>query len=327
MNIPAIASQEPTGLIPVTMRDAMDLANMMAKSTVVPTAFRGKPADCLLVIMQAVRWQMDPFAVIQECSMIRDRLFYSGKLTAAVINTRGRFLHKLSYGYEGKGDDRTVTISGHLQGENEPRTVRVRLGDAKTENKAWQTQTEQQLGYHGARVWGRRHMPELMLGVYSPEEDWKTIEHDPPAEADDEPAEDERTSDEIDTDLAAAAEQGMLELERRWHSLPKQQQSTFKAALDRRYKPTAQQADATRENETDAVKQCVMRCKDTRFQKYLEETNTAWGIMKEGTPAERAAELVRSIVGVKSRKDLATNREAREHWFDLDSKFQSWLRL
>jgi len=34
----------------------------------------------------------------------------------------------------------------------------------------WQTQPDQQLMYHGVRVWARRHTPELMLGVYSPEE-------------------------------------------------------------------------------------------------------------------------------------------------------------
>ena len=31
-------------------------------------------------------------------------------------------------------------------------------------------QPDQQLAYHGSRVWARRHAPELMLGVYSPEE-------------------------------------------------------------------------------------------------------------------------------------------------------------
>lgn len=137
---------------------------------------------------------------------------------------------------------------------------------------------------------------------------------------------DERTHDELDAELGDAAEQGMLALESRWNSLPKTQQQTFKAALDRRYKPAAQQADARRENETDAVKQAGMRCADPRFHKFLEETNTAWKLMTQGTPEERAAELVRAICGVKSRKDLASNNEAAEHWHDLEGKFQAWLR-
>ena len=46
----------------------------------------------------------------------------------------------------------------------------VRLGDVRTGAKVWTTQPDQQLMYHGTRVWARRHMPELMLGVWSPEE-------------------------------------------------------------------------------------------------------------------------------------------------------------
>src|SRR5262245_2312061 len=297
MNVPAVAPQEAAGLIPASMREAMDLAQMMAKSTVVPTAFRGKPADCLLVIMQAVRWQMDPFAVIQECSMIRDKLFYSGKLVAAVINTRGRFSRKLTYSYTSSGDNRTITVSGHLQGEQEPRTVQVRFGDAKTENKAWQTQPEQQLMYHGVRVWGRRHLPQLMLGVFSPEEDWKEIENDDEhEEIIPEPKTYQRSS-------------------RRLSEAEPEDRITDELI-----------AQAKQENETDTVKQCAMRCKDARFHKFLEETNSAWKIMKEGSPTDRAAELVRAIVGVKSRKDIVPGSEAAEHWFDLEGKFQAWLR-
>jgi len=55
---------------------------------------------------------------------------------------------------------------------------------------------------------------------------------------------------------------------------------------------------AKQENETDAVKQAGMRCADPRFHKFLEETNSAWKLMKEGTPTDRAAELVRAIVGL-----------------------------
>src|SRR5262245_15304558 len=83
---------------------------------------------------------------------------------------------------------------------------------------------------------------------------------------------------------------------------------------------------ASRENETDAVKQAGMRCADPRFHKFLEETNTAWKLMNEGTPTERAAQLVRSIVGVKSRKDITSGSEAAEHWHDLEGRFQAWLR-
>jgi len=152
------------------MNEAMRLAEMMATAKLVPSALQKSPADCLMVIQQAIRWDMDPFAVAQECSVIQGKLMHSGKLVAAVVNARGNLTNRLSFSYEGEGDNRTITVTGQLQDESSPRTVEVKLGDAKTSNKVWQTQPDQQLMYHGTRVWARRHTPELMLGVYSEEE-------------------------------------------------------------------------------------------------------------------------------------------------------------
>jgi hypothetical protein len=166
----AVVPLTPAGLVPANMAEAMRLAEMMANAKLVPKDLQKSPADCLMVIQQAIRWDMDPFAVAQECSVIQGKLMHSGKLVAAVVNARGNLAERLSFAYDGNGDARTVTVSGRLQGEASARTVSVRLGEAKTNNRVWQTQPDQQLAYHGARVWARRHVPELMLGVYSPEE-------------------------------------------------------------------------------------------------------------------------------------------------------------
>ena len=172
MSVPVKQQAEPLviGLVPATMSEAMALANMMATAKLVPTALQKSPADCLMVIQQAIRWNMDPFAVAQECSVIQGKLMHSGKLVAAVINARGNLADRLSFEYDGEGDERTITVIGRIRSEPEARTVTVKLKDAKTQNVMWQRQPDQQLMYHGSRVWARRHTPELMLGVYSPEE-------------------------------------------------------------------------------------------------------------------------------------------------------------
>jgi hypothetical protein len=165
-----IERHEPMTLVPSNMAEAMQLANLMATAKLVPVALQKSPADCLMVIQQAVRWGMDVFAVAQECSVIQGKLMHSGKLVAAVVNARGGLTQRLSFEYDGEGDRRRIIVSGHLKGEAEPRTVTVTLKEARTQNKVWQTQPDQQLMYHGTRVWARRHVPELMLGVWSPEE-------------------------------------------------------------------------------------------------------------------------------------------------------------
>lgn len=157
-------------MAPSNMAEAMQLADMMSKAQLVPVALQQHPADCLLVIEQAMRWGMSPFAAAQAVSVISGKLMFEGKLVAAVINANGNLQERLSYDYSGAGDNRTIKVSGLLKGERKPREVEVVLRNVKTSNKVWATQPDQQLMYHGVRVWARRHMPEMMLGVYSPEE-------------------------------------------------------------------------------------------------------------------------------------------------------------
>lgn len=160
----------PTALVPSNIEQAIKLADLMCKGELVPQHLQEKPANCLMVIEQAIRWGMSPFAVAQCTSVIQGKLMYEGKLVAAVVNARGELAERLRYAYDGAGRDRTCTVTGRLRGEEETRTVSVTWGLVKSSNKVWETQPDQQLAYYGARVWARRHLPEVMLGVYSPDE-------------------------------------------------------------------------------------------------------------------------------------------------------------
>lgn len=158
------------GLVPQNMDQAVRMAEMMAKGRLVPSHLQQSPGDCLMVIEQAMRWGMSPFAVAQSTSVIQGKLMFEGKLVAAALHASGALASRLSYDYSGEGANRVVRVSAVLAGETDPRFVDVRLADAKTTNKMWTTQPDQQLAYHGARVWARRYAPEVMLGVYAPEE-------------------------------------------------------------------------------------------------------------------------------------------------------------
>lgn len=149
----------------------MALAEFMSKAQLVPQHLQGKAADCLLVIEQAVRWGLSPFAVAQATSVIKGKLMFEGKLVIGVVNARGGLEERLAFTYDGEGSTRHVVVSGRFTGEKEPRTVDVFLKDVRTSNEMWIKQPDQQLAYSGARIWARRFAPELMLGVYTPEED------------------------------------------------------------------------------------------------------------------------------------------------------------
>lgn len=156
-------------LLPTNMRDAMEIANMMARAGFFPKELQS-PGSCLFVVEQAMRWNMSPYAVATEMSFPQGKPMFSGKLVAAAIQSSGVIHGRLHYDYSGEGPDRTLTVSGTLRGESAPVSVSVRLADAKTSNQHWAKSPDQMLAYYGARVWARRYAPEVMLGVYTPEE-------------------------------------------------------------------------------------------------------------------------------------------------------------
>jgi len=165
-----VKQSQGSSLVPANMGEAIRLADMMASSQLVPKHLQNQPADCFMVIEQASRWRMSPFAVGQSTSVISGKLMFEGKLVVAAVHNSGLLSRRLSFDFEGEGEYLAVVVSGTIHGEQEPRTVRVMLHEVKTQNSMWTKQPQQQLCYSGARVWARRHAPEVMLGVYVPEE-------------------------------------------------------------------------------------------------------------------------------------------------------------
>jgi hypothetical protein len=164
----------------------MRIAKVMASCSLIPDCLckeknkDGEPAflpfenilaNCFLVVNQAVRWEMDPFAVAQCVSLVKGKLCYEGKLIAAVIEHKTGIRLAFSWNDE-KGDKFGIVVSGKFDDEDEPRHVSGTVGDWKTTgtNSPWPKQPKLQLAYRGSREWARLHAPALMLGVYSPDE-------------------------------------------------------------------------------------------------------------------------------------------------------------
>lgn len=149
------------------------VAELMAKCRLVPEALQGKPADCFLIVEQSRRWGMSPFAVAQEAYVVKGRLLYSGKLTAAVVNIRAGLEAPLAFEFHGEGDALEVVVSGTIAGEDAPRYYSITLGQARSvagSSSLWKTDPRQQLCYFGARFWARRHAPHVMLGLFGDDE-------------------------------------------------------------------------------------------------------------------------------------------------------------
>lgn len=173
-DVAAFESDDPRALYMNTglFEQLQRVAQMMSRANLVPEHLRGegKLSDCFLVVSQAFRWGMDPFAVAQCTYVTKGKLGYEGKLVAAVVNTSGRLTAPLSYTYSGAGKDRTVVVAGRFRGESAERTVSGTVGGWATSNEQWTKAADQMLAYRGAREWARRHMPEAVLGVQADDE-------------------------------------------------------------------------------------------------------------------------------------------------------------
>jgi hypothetical protein len=163
-----IAKVMATGsLIPETLRTT---GNKQNKVDLPPDVVA---ANCFLVVNQAVRWGMDPFAVVGCCSVVHGRLMYEGKLVAAVLQAKSGV--RLRYEYnDASGMAFGVRVVGRLQGEAEEREVFGTVGDWRTtgDRSPWDSpgNHRRQLAYRGAREWGRIHDPSALLGVYTDDE-------------------------------------------------------------------------------------------------------------------------------------------------------------
>lgn len=209
--LPSATSSAALILDVASMDSIMRLADFMAKGrTTIPDHFKGSPADCAAVIMQAIQWRMNPYAVAQKTHIVNGALGYEAQLVNSAIQSSGVTLDRFNYEWFGpwekiigktkvcmapakgnKGDKDYkkeyqfrvpdyqmqdeeglgVRVSATLRGERAPRVLDLLLVQASVRNSPlWATDPKQQLAYLAVKRWARLYSPDVILGVYSNDE-------------------------------------------------------------------------------------------------------------------------------------------------------------
>lgn len=209
--LPSATSSAALILDVASMDSIMRLADFMAKGrTTIPDHFKGSPADCAAVIMQAIQWRMNPYAVAQKTHIVNGALGYEAQLVNSAIQSSGVTLDRFNYEWFGpwekiigktkvctspakgnKGDKDYkkeyqfrvpdyqmqdeeglgVRVSATLRGERSPRVLELLLVQASVRNSPlWATDPKQQLAYLAVKRWARLYSPDVILGVYSQDE-------------------------------------------------------------------------------------------------------------------------------------------------------------
>lgn len=202
-DVPEVA---PTSAALILSGDGMDrmmkLATIMASGrSTIPKHLQGNTGDCMAVIMQAMSWRMNPFAVAQKSHLVNGVLGYEAQLINAAIVGSGLLQGRPTYEWYGdwsrvignykdveskknpgetyrklastaadeKGCGVKLTVT--LKGETVPRVLDLLLTQAGVRNSPlWADDPRQQLAYLAVKRWARLHTPDVILGVYSPDE-------------------------------------------------------------------------------------------------------------------------------------------------------------
>jgi hypothetical protein len=171
-----------TSIAPQNLGEVIRFAEVMCRADIaLPQHLRGNAGACMAVALQALEWQMSPFAVASKSYAVSGRIAYEAQLIAAVVNTRSGIKGRLRYEYIGEGNDLACRVTGVLDGQ-ECEYETPPIGSILVKNSPlWKSDPRQQLGYFAARSWARRHCPEVILGVYDRDE----LEHQGPTNAKD----------------------------------------------------------------------------------------------------------------------------------------------
>jgi hypothetical protein len=139
-----------------------------------------------------------------------------------------------------------VRVWATLKGEEEPRELELLLSQARTRNSPlWADDPRQQLAYLAIKRWSRLYCPDVILGVYSPDEfeaapSIKDVNPRPARQTGAQVASrtieavaiDQDARDRLLADLDAAADTGTESLEQAWTALNKEQRKALAGELN-----------------------------------------------------------------------------------------------
>lgn len=175
------------------------MADMMAKSSAIPQHLRDDHGACFNVVIQAMQWKMNPFAVAQKTHSIKGNVGYEAQLINAVVNAHAPVEAPLEFEFIGDWDkvigkfksetnaqgksynkstvdkeaEKGVGVRAYatIKGEDKPRVVELYMAQCPVRNSTnWANNPQQQLCYMATKTWARRYCPEVILGVYSADE-------------------------------------------------------------------------------------------------------------------------------------------------------------
>lgn len=158
----------------VPLPQMMEMANTLAKSTIVPISYQNRPENVLLALDMSNRMGISPLVIMQQMYIVQGKPSFSGQFIATIVQTNPRFRNvELVYvGEQGKD-----TYGAYVQAEDKEtgkllKGTVVTIAMAKSEKwgAKWGTMPTQMLGYRAYSFFGRLYCPAELMGMYATDE-------------------------------------------------------------------------------------------------------------------------------------------------------------
>ena len=169
--IPEIKDIVPTDrrLLPAPIEKLAEVAKLIHQAgPLVSDELRNDKGACMAVAYMAALHGTDPIATASQVYMVNKRLAYmSGYINALC---RRHIDEPFTIEYHGEGQNRRCRVSTKLKGATLEYVSPVLAVIHPKNSPLWKTDPDQQLSYYSIRAWSRRHMPDVMLGIYAVDE-------------------------------------------------------------------------------------------------------------------------------------------------------------
>ena len=154
------------------------VSKAFASSDLVPQAYRGNLANCMIALDMAQRIGANPLMTMQNLYVVHGTPGWSSKFLIATINASGRFS---SLRYEWRGEPGQPEFGCRAwaieRATNERldgiwvtwKMVKAEGWDSKSGSK-WKTMPDQMFVYRAAAFWQRAYAPELAMGLQTVED-------------------------------------------------------------------------------------------------------------------------------------------------------------
>ena len=158
-----------------SMNAAMKVANLLAKSQLLPEQYIGHPENCLIAIDIANRMRVSPLLVAQNLYIVRGKPGWSGSFAISAINNCGKF-SPLDFVYTENGGGGCYAQATRLSDGKLLKGTEITLDMAQKEGwstkpgSKWLTMSEQMLAYRAGSFFARAYCPEVLLGVQTIDE-------------------------------------------------------------------------------------------------------------------------------------------------------------